>query len=436
MNKHFCFASVVSEIQQSDMFMTVKARIFETPKANLNGVRVSSAFLNEIVGNEERYVGLPLYADIKALKSGKYDRLGHLYDERTGEFYSTQIGSFYQFEKEDFDNGSYLVGYARIPKRDSKLSKAIAELFADGSLKFSFEISAGDCQELEDKTILIDVSENNFLEGTAIVTFPACEDAVALEFVAQHEADDTRKGDGEMAEVEKLVAEETEATAPVTEVAEQTEQTVDTAEETAEVSNAEESAECKKDEKNAEVYVHENNVERHSVYMYDTETGKDVSQSVTIETSVSQPVDGNLVETADGVKIAEDGDGGETETTAETTETPSGNETGSSGNNSGESGSEEPASEQGSSESAAEEDIPVVEDTKKKTAEQLIAELAETVESLKTELDELKNSKKTVTASAETAEVNPFMGSINSEKKYSLLEKAEPNTNYTLLEKA
>ena len=53
MNKHICFASVISEIQQSDIFMTVKTRIFETPKANLNGVRVTPAFLDEIVENSE-----------------------------------------------------------------------------------------------------------------------------------------------------------------------------------------------------------------------------------------------------------------------------------------------------------------------------------------------------------------------------------------------
>lgn len=33
MNK-LVFASVISEIQQSDVFMTVKARICEAPKAN------------------------------------------------------------------------------------------------------------------------------------------------------------------------------------------------------------------------------------------------------------------------------------------------------------------------------------------------------------------------------------------------------------------
>lgn len=427
MNKHICFASVISEIQQSDIFMTVKTRIFETPKANLNGVRVTPAFLDEIVENSEKYVSLPLYADVRALKSGNYNRLGHLYDARTGEFHSTQIGSFYQFEKEDFDGGSYLVGYARIPKRDKKLSKAIAELFADNSLKVSFEIACGDCEEQEDGTTLIDASENNYLEGTAIVTFPACEDAVALEFVAQREADDTRKGDEEMAGVKKLVAEETEATNSA--VAEQAEKTVETAETTTAEGQAEnaadESAACKKDKENAEVYVHETSVEEHRTYMYDTNTGKDVSQVVTVETSVAQPIEGTLVEEANGdIKIAE-GDG-DAAATAE-----SGSE------NSGETATEDAATEQETGDSAA-DDIPIVEDDHKKTAELIaqLAELTETVSNLRAEVEELKASKKPVIASVETAEVNPFVGSINAERKYSLLEKAEPAATYSLLGKA
>ena len=170
-----CFASVVSELQQSDIFMTVKALLFETPKANLNGVRTTSAFLNEIVENEEKYVGLPLVADVNALATGRYDHLGHLYDARTGQFHTTQIGSFYKFEREDFDGGSYLVGYARVAKRNKALCRALAELFSEGALKFSFEISCGEYEELDDGTMVIDASENNYLEGTAIVTFPACE---------------------------------------------------------------------------------------------------------------------------------------------------------------------------------------------------------------------------------------------------------------------
>ena len=164
--KFISFASVISEMMQSDMFMSVKMRILETPKANLNGVRVTEAFIDEIIADEERYVGLPLYADVKSLLSGKYGNLGHMYNSKTGEFYSTQIGSFYQFEKETFKGGAYLVGYARIPKRNQKLSKAIAELFADGSLKFSFEIACADYSEDEEGVLIIDASENNYLEGT------------------------------------------------------------------------------------------------------------------------------------------------------------------------------------------------------------------------------------------------------------------------------
>ena len=159
MNK-LVFASVISEIQQSDVFMTVKARICEAPKANLNGARVTEAFIDEVVDNEPRYVGLPLYADVRALTNGNYRRLGHLYDSKTGEFHSTQIGSFYQFEKEKLDDGCALIGYARIPKRNKKLSKAISELFADGALKFSFEVAVGEYEELDDDTILIEGLES------------------------------------------------------------------------------------------------------------------------------------------------------------------------------------------------------------------------------------------------------------------------------------
>lgn len=88
-----------------------------------------------------------------------------------------------------------LVGYARVLKRNKKVCKAIGELFAEGALKFSFEISCGTYETLEDDTILIDAADNNFIEGMCIVSFPACPEAVALELVAEingigKEADD------------------------------------------------------------------------------------------------------------------------------------------------------------------------------------------------------------------------------------------------------
>ena len=434
------FASVISEIQQSDVFMTVKARICEAPEANLNGARVTEAFIDEIVGNETRYVGLPLYADKKALISGNYTRLGHLYDTKTGEFHSTQIGSFYKFEKQTTQTGCALVGYARIPKRNKKLSKAISELFADGNLKFSFELSVGEYEELDDDTILIDASDNNYLEGTAIVTYPACEEAVALELVAQ-KADETRKGDEEMAEVEiKAEVVETEAAQP--ELAE--EEKVEASQETEENVNSEEekteeNAACKKEkaeEETASVVTHEYHEERHTNVAYDTETGKEVSQTVTIETQSHNIQEGTLVEAVDGVHVAEaDGDGGEggaggdstPEVTEETgTETPAENSGESSGTRSGGDTPEEPLPEEVGQDSYE----------SKKTAEQMIAELMDVISEMKSEIAELKAQKQTAEAKSVVGEINPFMGELNAQGKYTLLEKDTRTTSYSLLEKA
>lgn len=405
-----CFASVVSELQQSDIYMTVKARIFETPKANLNGARVTLAFLNEIVENEEKYIGLPLVADVKALANGRYDHLGHLYDARTGQFHTTQIGSFYKFEKEDFEGGSYLIGYARVMKRNKAVCKAIAELFADGALKFSFEIACGQCQELEDGTILIDASENNFLEGAAIVTFPACEDAVALELVAECDriADDLRKGENEMTDVNtpaEVIAEEE----PVAETTE-TENVQKTAEEEdasckKEKNAEEEDASCKKEEnaeETAAVYVTERHEERSTVDAYDDQTHEAVVQTVTVETTVSHVEDeAELVVAADGDSPT-DPDAGDDDAGEET-----------------------------------EEEVPnEANEPEKKTAEELIAELTEKIDALSKEVAELK-AQPVLVASNEKAEesINPFIGSIEQKSSYSLLEpvgKTNPGS-YTLI---
>ena len=451
--KFISFASVISEMKQSDMFMSVKMRILETPKANLNGVRVTEAFIDDVVADEERYVGLPLYADKKSLLSGKYGNLGHMYNAKTGEFYSTQIGSFYQFEKEEFDGGAYLVGYARIPKRDKKLSKAIAELFADGALKFSFEIACSDYEEDEEGIFVIDASENNYLEGTAIVTFPACEDAVALEFVAQHEAGDTERGEMEMAEVEKLenvvAEEETEATqseeteTQPEQVAEQETETAETkveeiseAEESAEEETAEtEDASCKKEEKaeeteTAEVYIHTTTTVIEDVHAFDSETGKEAFKHVEITEGTNDSTDGNLVETEEGLRVAEAGDEG-SDTTPETPATP---ETQDATGDSGDSDDDAPGD-------AAEEDLPRSEndEEKKKTAEEMIAELTATVNALAEEIKSLKEQR--VTASAEKLNVageaiNPFVDSMTTQASYyDLLQPVEHKNGYDLLSK-
>lgn len=142
--------------------------------------------MDEIVEHQDKYIGLPLCADTVNLVKGRYQKLGHCYDPKTGVFSSSIIGSFYRFEKEELDNGEMaLVGYARVMKRNKRVCKAIGELFAEGALKFSFEISCGSYEVLDDDTILIDAADNNFIEGMCIVSFPACPEAVALDLVAE-----------------------------------------------------------------------------------------------------------------------------------------------------------------------------------------------------------------------------------------------------------
>ena len=393
MERNICFASVVSEIQQSDIYMTVKARLFETPKANLNGARVTAAFIDEIVNNEDKYVGLPLCADAKSLADRKYGHLGHLYDAETGEFHSTQIGSFYKFEKEEFEGGAYLVGYARILKRNKEICSAIAELFSRGDLKFSFEITCGSYEKLEDGTIMIDASDNNYLEGVAVVSCPACEDAVALDLVAESE------GEQEM-ENEKLVAEEA------------TDTSVNAEAEAEEVAEKKVPPFMKKDE--------------------DEEEEKEEEDEEVDGACKKKGACGKKKAEAEEEQVAEE----EAPTTEETVEEPDKGAT--------------PAPEEIPAEPAAEEtpaeEAPTEENTDHTEAPEETTETPEpaaekedwraVLESLKAEIAELKGMQEKYIASLEEKKVNPFIAEITAPVKYSLLEKEESTKSYSLLEKA
>ena len=431
MNRRFtCYASVVSEIHQSDIYLTVKARLLETPRANLNGVRVTAAFVDEIVNNQSDYVGLPLCADVKNLANGNYQHLGHLYDARTGEFHSAQIGSFYQFEKEDTADGAALIGYARIMKRNKAVCKAISELFAEGSLKFSFEISCGSYRELDDGTIEIDAAENNFLEGAAVVSFPACENAVALDLVAECNllADDTRKGEDEMNQetVKEVIAseeeiasenvEETEAvvaeeagSAPVEEVAEVTDTPAEAVDAEASVVSAE--ADDAEDV-NAEVVVVERHVSIDDVEVCDTDDGSSVEEHTVKETRIVTPINAQ----------------NEQETV--------------------EAAAEDSQQNAGTEEDDDRDDDDDDKCAETKTAEEhvdygaIIAELKSVIEDLRKEIAEMKEvpahvvAESAVSLIAETA--NPFVSSDTGVKsKYSLLDSVEEGLNsYSLLDRA
>lgn len=197
----FVASAAISEIQSSDIYLTVKARLFDL-KPNKNHMRVTEAFIDEIVGNEDKYIGIPLCADVRGLIDHR--KIGHMYDAATGKYYSSFIGSFYHFEKEASEDDTYLVGYARIMKRHEDICAAVNELYNQGKLLFSFEISCRNYRR-EDGIIVIDADERNFLEGAAIVSDPACPEAAALQLVAE-----CLKGDEPMDEKEKVTAEQPE----------------------------------------------------------------------------------------------------------------------------------------------------------------------------------------------------------------------------------
>lgn len=408
------FVASASELQSSDLYMTVKTTMFTVPSANLNGVRCTAEFLDEIVEHQDKYVALPLCADVVNLVKGKYEKLGHCYNARTGTFSSSIIGSFYKFEKEEMENGeTALVGYARIMKRNKNVCKAIGELFAEGALKVSFEISCGSYEELDDGTILIGCSDKNFLEGMCVVSFPACPDAIAHELVAEinsigKEADEMTDVIENAEVVESIVGEEQAEPAAEEVVAEEAseEQVIaesEPAEEQVEVAQEEEAqAEEDKPEETetAEVCVSVNHFETETVRSYDTETG--------VETVVTQSVE----ESVYGI----------------------------------------PAEGQAQAVSAEAEEPEVEVAQKERTAsEQMLDRVIAELEAVRKELAEMKASRNqpeeivaeevlskvsVETIPDEGSIVNPFIAEISTPRRYSLLESAAKNEGYSLLERA
>ena len=375
------FIASASELQSSDLYMTVKATLFTVPEANLNGVRCTHDFLSEIVENQEKYIGLPLCADVKNLANGQYEKLGHCYNAVTGTFSTSMIGSFYKFEVVANEDGSEaLVGYARILKRNKAVCKAISELFAEGALKFSFEINCGSYEELEDKTILIDKAEGNYLEGMCVVSFPACPEAVALQLVAEIEAcnKDLTKEAEHMPNEETVVAETEVKTAAENE----------TQQETAEV-KPEENVQAEENKENAEVYVTETHTEINETCAYDTDTGDSAEQRVVVETT--------------------------TRTTAEEEKATA----------------EEQVAEQTEEEEKEEDE----EDKEVASLQNAIAELRKELAEMQTSVEDIRKlfaeQEKKLSES-----VNPFMAEINQPKKYTLLDEQEhvSREHYSLLD--
>lgn len=422
------FIAEASELQSSDLYMTVKATLFTIPEANLNGVRCTAEFLEEIVENQDKYVGLPLCADVRNLELGQYQKLGHCYNPTTGKFSTSIIGSFYKFEKEATENGTALIGYARVMKRNKAVCAALAELFAEGALKFSFEISCGEYRKLDDGTIEIGRSDSNFIEGMCVVSFPACPQAVAMQLVAELAGSLEKEADDMPNELEKVLSEEdnTEAAVAETAVAETVEATA------AEAVSEETAVETEQKDETAAVIVRTTEVQVEEVNAYDTETGAETNQRVTVETNTVDVIDGPTeatvaAETADSEPVV-----------AENADDPDESE---DKEDEAEDKPEDEKSEEQTAEVSSQEPELDVRVEIKAAVEEAVSELRETIAQLTAEIAAIKEAGKADIVAEVLpeigTEVNPLIGEL-SDKKYSLLERAnksDTSNGYSLLER-
>ena len=164
-------------IEKNEVFLELKLCMFDN-HTNLNNVRYTDAFLQEIVDNQDKYVCLPLVCDTWSLLNN--EKMTHMYDINEGRFYTSQIGSFKKFETEKGEDGLVkLIGYARVPKRNEEICEALNFLHEHGELKFSYEIKAK-TYSVEDGVTIVDVADENRLIGIAVVSDPAYPNAVSL----------------------------------------------------------------------------------------------------------------------------------------------------------------------------------------------------------------------------------------------------------------
>lgn len=400
------FVAEASAIMSSDLYMTVAMVMFEAEVPNLNGVRVTEAFIDEVVTHQDKYITLPLVVDRDMLWVGR--NLGHKYDPKEDAFDTIIIGAFYKFEKKVEAEKVSLVGYARISKRDQETCNAISKLYAENRLKFSFEIACSSVMQLEDGTMRIDAKEGNYLTGLCIVSQPACPNAVAMQLVAEDNSEEAE----EMPNEEIATVEVAEVNEPVQEVTvASTEEDVMSSEPEEVVAEKKcEGPECDPEKKDE----------------------KDEKCDETEDAACGKKKCSEEEDAACGKKKCSD----EEETAACGKKKCSEDEEETAACGKKKCSDEEETAACGKKKCSDEEDA----ECKKKKAEVDIASLIETIETLKNEIAEIKvalaERKEAEEKMVETvvAEVNPFVGNDFGlpEKKFSLLDSIE-TTNFTLI---
>lgn len=222
---------------------------------NLNGVRVTEAFIDDIVANKDKYCWIPLCVDKRTLKGGQFNSLGHRMDTTGTHFATEQIGSFVNFWKVIKDGISILYGEARVPKRDELVCSMLQQLYNAENLNVSFEI-VSDCLQMDGDVVVIDAGPQNALIGMAVVSAPAYPDASsAVLMVAEQETEnkqertdtDMTDEEGEMMDNEQKKDETQAVEKPDEQEEKKTPETTESAEDKPAEPDAPEDAETPKD---------------------------------------------------------------------------------------------------------------------------------------------------------------------------------------------
>lgn len=218
---------------QDDLFMRIQLVILND-KVNLNGAVCTKEFIQGIVDNSKQYEHLPLFCDLDALRQHKH--LSHNYDPERDEYGTSQIGSFESFTTTEVDGVLYLVGTAKVSKRNRYIVDALERLADRDDLKFSYEIETSQTYNV-DGVEYITGDSGNKLVGVAVVTEPAIPEAKAL-MVAEREQvkEDDPVAEKKIASDEEQVEEKLVEDEEAVETEESVEETVDeeAVEETAE----------------------------------------------------------------------------------------------------------------------------------------------------------------------------------------------------------
>lgn len=195
-NERISIKNKTFELNESnDIYMTLNFPILSND-VNYNNLQFTDDFINGIVENKEKYIGIPLVVNREKLESAEYDKLGH--ELKNGQLLTDQVGSHVDFWTEEIDGALCLMSSIRVMKRFPNVCNAIIELYDNGDLESSCEVLVSEYLEItEDKVRKVHYNGGkNVYIGSAIVSEPAETRSRATLLVAEAYKKDIEEKEG------------------------------------------------------------------------------------------------------------------------------------------------------------------------------------------------------------------------------------------------